>query len=201
MKRVLVTGFEPFLSHKENPTQQIVDQLQDRVIGDYQVHGVILPVTFSEAAKIVIDSIDHLKPDAIMMLGLAAGRNRITPERVAINVNDGEVDNDGVKKQDEPIIEGGPAAYFSTLPIRKFIDALTKEQIPASISNTAGTYVCNNIMYQVLHALNDQNRRTPAGFIHVPASHQLALETANVPSLSLHEMVQAVEIMIGELEG
>lgn len=196
MKTILVTGFEPFLDHGDNPTQKIAAAIDGEVIGEYKVKTAVLPVTFSEAAGSVREKIEEFKPDAVIMLGLAAGRNRITPERVAINCNDGEVDNNGVKKQDEEIVEGGPAAYFSTLPIRTFVDRLTEAEIPASISNTAGTYVCNNIMYQTLHYLGECGLSIPAGFVHVPASQQMALEKPGLASMSEEEMLKAVRLMI-----
>ncbi|WEG16578.1 pyroglutamyl-peptidase I [Alkalihalophilus pseudofirmus] len=199
MKKILVTGFEPFLDHEDNPTRKIAAAIDGEVIGEYEVKVAVLPVTFSEAAGKVREKIEETNLDAVIMLGLAAGRNRITPERVAINCNDGEVDNDGVKKQDEEIVEGGPAAYFSTLPIRTFVDRLTEAGIPAAISNTAGTYVCNNIMYQTLHYLKGRDLNIPAGFIHVPGSQQMALGKPGLASMSEEEMLRAVRLMIEEM--
>ncbi|WP_368503252.1 pyroglutamyl-peptidase I [Alkalihalophilus sp. As8PL] len=196
MKKLLLTGFEPFLDHADNPTRLLADTLDSEMIGEYVVKSVVLPVTFSEAAEVVVAKMKEHKPDAVMMLGLAAGRNRITPERVAINCSDGDVDNNGVRKQDEPIIEDAPAAYFSTLPIRKYVDTLREAGIPAAISNTAGTYVCNNIMYQTLHYIEENQLNVPAGFVHVPASSQMAVATPGLPSMSEDEMLRAVRLMV-----
>ncbi|KMJ55450.1 peptidase C15 [Bacillus sp. LL01] len=196
MKKLLLTGFEPFLDHADNPTRLLADTLDSEMIGEYVVKSAVLPVTFSEAAEVVVAKMKEYQPDAVMMLGLAAGRNRITPERVAINCSDGDVDNNGVRKQDEPIIADGPAAYFSTLPIRKYVDTLREAGIPAAISNTAGTYVCNNIMYQTLHYIEEKQLNAPAGFVHVPASSQMAIATPGVASMSEAEMLRAVRLMI-----
>ncbi|MDV2684303.1 pyroglutamyl-peptidase I [Alkalihalophilus lindianensis] len=196
MKKLLLTGFEPFLDHADNPTRLLADTLDSEMIGEYVVKSVVLPVTFSEAAEVVVAKMKEHQPDAVMMLGLAAGRNRITPERVAINCSDGDTDNDGVRKQDEPIIKDGSAAYFSTLPIRKYVDILREAGIPAAISNTAGTYVCNNIMYQTLHYIEENQLNVPAGFVHVPASSQMAIVKPGLASMSEDEMLRAVRLMI-----
>ncbi|GAE35824.1 pyroglutamyl-peptidase I [Halalkalibacter akibai] len=194
--RILLTGFEPFLGHALNPTERIVTELGGKNINDVEIIGEVLPVAFSTSASRLIELYEKHQPDAVIMLGLAAGRNRITPERVAINCNDGEVDNEGQQQQDAPIKAEGPTAYFSTLPIRKMVTALTEANIPATISNTAGTYLCNNIMYQMLDYLNERNLNCPAGFVHIPASHELALTNSQLPSMSHEELVRAVEVVV-----
>lgn len=141
----------------------------------------------------------EIEPDAVISLGLAAGRTKITPERVAINCQDGGPDNRGIKVQDESIVEGGPAAYFSTLPIRQFVNALNERGYPAQISNTAGTYLCNHVMYSVLHKVSSENLSVQAGFVHLPASHELAIQRPTFPSWSYNDLRDAVVVMIEEL--
>jgi pyroglutamyl-peptidase len=202
IKRLLLTGFVPFLDFSINPTQQIVEALNGQTIGGYQVIGALLPVEFSQSGPTLLQKFSEIEPDVVISLGLAAGREKITPERVAINCNDGEADNSGLKNQDAPIIEGGPAAYFSTLPIRAMVNRLLEANIPSEISNTAGTYLCNNVMYHMLHYLHQQGKEAvvPAGFIHFPASHDLAVNMKrSVPSFSLNTFITSVRICIEEL--
>ncbi|MFC0559268.1 pyroglutamyl-peptidase I [Halalkalibacter alkalisediminis] len=200
--RVLLTGFEPFLGHKVNPTEAIVKELAGKKIEEIEeieVIGEVLPVAFSQSASQLLRLYEKHKPDAVVMLGLAAGRNCITPERVAINCSDGDADNEGKALQDAVIREDGPAAYFSTLPIRDIVNHLVKEGLPAQVSNTAGTYLCNNIMYQMLDHLAQQQIECQAGFIHIPASHELALTNAALPSMSHGDLVRAVKVVIARL--
>ncbi|RDI41612.1 pyroglutamyl-peptidase I [Falsibacillus pallidus] len=200
MKKLLLSGFEPFLDNPINPTEQIVKELHGAVIGSYEVHGVLLPVDFEKGPLRLLEEVKQVKPDAVISLGLAAGRESITPERVAINIRDGEADNRGIKPEDSPILSDAPAAYFSTLPIRKMIDSLRDAGVPARISNTAGTYLCNNVMYSVLHELTagEHASSVPAGFIHVPASHELAVRMPrSIPSMAQADIQRAVEIIIG----
>lgn len=197
--RILLTGFEPFLGHKVNPTEAIVGELSGKQIEDKEIIGEVLPVAFSQSAKQLLALYEQHKPDAVVMLGLAAGRNRITPERVAINCSDGDVDNEGRALQDAVIREDGPAAYFSTLPVRTIVTNLIQEGLPAQVSNTAGTYLCNNIMYQMLDYLAQHQINSPAGFIHIPASHELALTNAALPSLSHEDLVKAVKVVVSSL--
>lgn len=199
MKKILLTGFEPFLNYTTNPTQEIVKALDEMQIGEYGVCGVVLPVVFKEAGQALMSEIKSLQPDVIVSLGLAGGRAQITPERIAININDGPVDNDGYKPVDEEIVVGGDAGYFSTLPIRAMVEALREKGLPAEISNTAGAYVCNNVMYQALHYANQQRVLVRAGFIHVPASHELAVEKGNIPSWSMEDLIEGVRVCLGEL--
>lgn len=202
LKKLLVTGFVPFLDFPVNPTEQMAQHVDGERIGDYQVVSAVLPVEFAKSASVLLKKYDKVQPDAVISLGLGAGRDRITPERIAINCNDGEADNSGVSNQDAYIVKGGPAGYFSTLPIRGMVNRLKEHHIPAEISNTAGTYLCNNVMYQMLHYLHQENRQhqVRAGFIHVPASHELAiLMKRSVPSFSLDTLLASLRIMIGEL--
>ena len=151
MKKLLLTGFEPFLKYTVNPTMKIVEALHGMKIGQYTIHSEVLPVEFELTGPTLMDHIEKLQPDAIISLGLAGGRSKITPERIAINVNDGPKDNTGYAPVDEVIIEGGADGYFTTLPIRKMVETLNEVGFPAMISNSAGAYLCNNTMYRALH--------------------------------------------------
>ncbi|MCF6138746.1 pyroglutamyl-peptidase I [Pseudalkalibacillus berkeleyi] len=199
MKKLLLTGFEPFLDHAMNPTESIVRNLDGKRVGEFEVVGRVLPVVFDEAAPQLLTHLKEIEPDAVIALGLAAGRNKITPERVAINVNDGVKDNAGQTPVDEVIVEGGPAAYFSTLPIRQIVDHLHEERIPTAISNSAGTYLCNNVMYLLLHELDKRDLKMPAGFIHVPASFELSIGEESLPAWPLPTIQKAVEAAIKTL--
>lgn len=200
MKKLLLTGFEPFLNNPINPTENITKALNGKHVGSYIIVGRVLPVEFEQSAQKLIELYETEQPDAVLMLGLAQGRNHITPERIAINVNDGARDNKGFTPQDQPIDPEGADGYFSTLPIRQFVKALEEFRLPSRISNTAGTYLCNNVMYSMLNHLVKTNRHIPAGFVHIPASHELALQLrSNVPSWSLTDLIKAVEILVRTL--
>ncbi|WP_339227295.1 pyroglutamyl-peptidase I [Oceanobacillus sp. FSL K6-2867] len=193
--KLLLTGFEPFLNNKTNPTEMIVNELHGQFINDYQIIGEILRVEFNISGKQFIKLLKKHEPDAIISLGLAAGRDRITPERIAINCNDGPVDNLGYKPNGERIFEHGPDGYFSKLPIYEIVESLKKHGLPAKISNTAGAYLCNNIMYHGLHYFEENGRKVPSGFIHIPASHQLAVER-DIPSWSDADLIKGIQIAI-----
>lgn len=200
MKKLLLTAFEPFLDFPINPTMDIAEALKGKTIGDYHVTTVLLPVSFKKVRHELVNHLDQLKPDAVILMGLAAGRNKITPERIAININDGPVDNAGEQPVDERIQMDGDDGYFSTLPIRRMVESLHAHGLPAEISNTAGAYLCNHVMYQTLYYIKKQNINIPAGFIHVPASHQLALENSQLPSWSQFDLTRAIEICIDTLQ-
>lgn len=192
MKTLLLTGFEPFLSYTINPTMRIVEELNGIEIGGYRIHGEILSVDFKQAGSQLLGHVEKLQPDAVISLGLAGGRFKITPERIAINVNDGEPDNRGNIPEDEVIQAEGADAYMTTLPVREMVNRLKDAGLPAEISNTAGTYLCNHIMYQSLHYAKTQKKQMPSGFIHIPASHELAIEHGKIPSWSHEDLVKGV---------
>ena len=197
---MLLTGFEPFLSYPVNPTARIVEELHGMVIGGYRIHSEVLPVDFSVSGDRVISHIEAVKPDAVLSLGLSGGRFKITPERIAINMNDGAKDNSGHAPIDEPIIEGGADGYFTNMPIRKMVNALKGAGLPAEISNTAGAYLCNHVMYRVLHVVTERREDMLAGFIHIPASHELAVEHGRVPSWSHEDLKRAIVTCIEVLD-
>ncbi|MDY0405058.1 pyroglutamyl-peptidase I [Virgibacillus sp. 179-BFC.A HS] len=195
MKKLLVTGFEPFLDNPINPTAEIAEKLNDTVINDYAIIGKVLPVVFSESGEQLVKLLEAHQPDALISLGLAAGRNCVTPERIAINCNDGPKDNRGNEPNGERIVPDGPDGYFSTLPIQKMVSCMEKEGLPAVISNSAGTYLCNHVMYQGLHYFKVHKLERPSGFIHLPASHALAIRK-KMPSWSADDLCHAVKIAI-----
>lgn len=196
MKKLLLTGFEPFLKYPINPTMEVVGYLDGKEINDYKVYGKILSVDFAKSGIQLVEEIDELKPDAVVSLGLAGGRFKINPERIAINCNDGPADNTGWKPSGEPIYSAGDDGIFSTLPIDKMVEGLVEAELPAAISNTAGTYLCNNVMYHGLYHTKTKGMNIPSGFIHIPASHQLALEQEKVPSWSQEDLNRAIEICL-----
>jgi len=199
MKKLLLTGFEPFLSFTVNPTMRIVEELDGMEIGGYEIVGRVLPVDFTSSGAKLLAVIKEIDPDAVISLGLAGGRYKITPERIAINVKDGAADNIGHIPIDESINLEGEPGYFSTLPIRQMVNKLIEEGFPAEISNTAGTYLCNNVMYEALHYAKTTKPDMNAGFIHIPASHELAIQHGKIPSWSHADLKKSVEICIGEL--
>ncbi|NBI28689.1 pyroglutamyl-peptidase I [Chengkuizengella marina] len=200
MKKILLTGFVPFLNYSINPTEHIVKQLNEQTIGNYEVCGRVLPVDFEKSGKQIIKHFEETEPDVVLSLGLAAGNVKITPERIAINCNDGEADNRGSQKQDQRIVSDGPDGLFSTLPIRKLVNGLTDANLPAAISNTAGTYLCNHVMYTMLHQVKKEGKATRSGFVHIPASHELAILNPKLPSWSEQDLLRAVTVIIELLD-
>lgn len=199
MKKLLLTGFEPFLSFPTNPTMQVVEKLNGLHIRDYVVCGKILSVDFNASGEELRCWIEKEEPDAVLSLGLAGGRYKMTPERVALNVKDGEPDTKGYRPIDEVIYEDGPAAYFSTLPIRNMVNRLHDEGLPASISNSAGTYLCNQVMYVGLHWAAEHKPEMPTGFLHIPPSFEVAIEHGKIPGWSLEDLVKGVHLCIETL--
>lgn len=197
MTKILLTGFVPFLDYKINPTMQIVEALSNKEMHGYEIVGRILSVDFQQSADQLKQYIDEVKPQMIISLGLAGGRYKITPERIAINVKDGEPDNNGYTPVDESIYEDGEDAYLTNLPIRNMVNRLQKEGFPAEISNTAGTYLCNNIMYEGL-AYAKQNEGVKAGFIHIPASFELAIQHGKIPGWNIQDLITCIKLCIEE---
>ncbi|MGX1262256.1 pyroglutamyl-peptidase [Rossellomorea marisflavi] len=196
---VLLTGFEAFLGMESNPTEIIVRQLDGSTVAGNTIIGKVLPVDFTQSAGILLAAIKEHEPDVVLSLGLAAGRNRITPERIAINCMDGEPDNAGNRYDGQKIIEDAPDAYFSTLPIKEFEMELRRQSLPAGISNTAGTYLCNQIMYAARHHIETHQLKIRSGFVHIPAHHGLALNNKKLPSWSVGDLVESVRVMVGIL--
>jgi len=195
---ILLTGFEPFGTYAENPSADVAKALDGRTVGAGLVRSAVLPVDHARAAVRVAELVDELAPDAIVHLGLAGARARIALERVAVNVMDFEIaDNAGYRAAGEPCVAGGPAAYFSTLPLGPILEALTADGVPAYVSASAGTYLCNQTFYTTRHLLEARGARTPAGFIHLPLSPSMVVATGlDQPSMDVPLMIRAVEIAL-----
>ena len=187
MKKLLITGFDPFGGESINPAWEAVKLLPD-AIGDYELTKLEIPTVFRIAAQTVIDKAEELNPDVIISAGQSGGRASVTPEMVGINLRFATLpDNMGAVPCDIPIIEGGPAAYFSTLPVRAMAKAICDAGLPGAVSYSAGSFVCNDVLYSVLHRFAGTSVR--AGFIHVPF---LPEQTTDKPSLSLDKTVAAL---------
>ena len=193
MSTILVTGFEAFNKSALNPSGEIVKALK----GDDLVTA-ILPVVFGQSSSQLLELIDLHKPSAVLCLGLAVGRSEITPERIAINVDDARIaDNVGNQPLEQRIIADGPDGHFSTLPIEKMVTAMKAAGIPASISLSAGTFVCNHIFYVLQDYLKESN--IPSGFMHVPLMDEQRKEFANLPTMPIRQMSAGVEIALDQL--
>lgn len=191
MKKLLITGFEPFGGEKINPSWEAVKLLPE-TIGDFEIAKAEIPVVFEKAAETVLSKADELKTDAIICVGQAGGRTGITPEMVAINLRFASIpDNEGNQPKDSPCVEGGENAYFSTLQVRKMVSAISDAGIPCSVSYSAGTYVCNDLIYHVLHQYHGTGVK--ACFIHVPFIPE---QTSDKPSMELETIAKALEIAI-----
>ncbi|SFC35379.1 pyroglutamyl-peptidase I [Pragia fontium] len=197
MASVLITGIEPFDGEHINPSWEVVRQLNGVYIANTLVVARQLPCEFGHALDKLYQAIDELEPTLVICVGQAGGRAEVSIERVAININDARIpDNQGYQPIDVPIIEQGPAAYFSTLPIKALVQGLRDEGIPASVSQTAGTYVCNHIMYGLLHHLKKQGSPARGGFIHIPYLPEQAVNHSGAPSMSASTLVKAMEKII-----
>ena len=193
MKRLLITGFEPFGGESVNPSWEAVSRLQEEING-YELVKLRIPVVFGESAQTVLQAFEEFHPDVILCIGQAGGRSAITPELVGINLRHATIpDNVGNQPKDEPIIVGGETAYFSTLPVRKIAEAINASGIPSQVSYSAGAYVCNDVLYTLLSCLKDTQTRV--GFIHIP----YCTEQEKQPSMPLNEIIKALTIAIQNL--
>ena len=197
--KLLLTGFDPFGGEHINPAWEAVQRVQSPP-------GVTLlrlqvPTVFGASVDMVTAAIREQRPDAVLCIGQAAGRAALTPERVAINCMDASLpDNAGRQPMDEPVVPGGPAAYFATIPIKAMAEAIRAAGLPAEISNSAGTFVCNQLLYGVLHFLTQHAPAVGGGFLHVPALPEQAERSPRpIPSLPLEDIVLGLEAAIGVL--
>jgi pyroglutamyl-peptidase len=190
MTTVLLTGFEPFGTATSNPSGEIVKQIS----GD-NIVTAFLPVAYTQSADRLVNLIAQHKPDVVICLGQAEGRTAITPEKVAINLDDAPLgDNEGVVRSDVKILEGGPDAYFSTLPIKTMVDAVKAQGIPASVSLSAGAFLCNHVFYIAQNKFAGTNIRS--GFVHVPLMDSQAPEFPGLPTMPLDQMVTAIKTIL-----
>ena len=190
MRIILLTGFEPFAKASLNPSAEIVKQIRHE-----SVVAAILPVAYKSSAETLLALINEHSPDVVIMLGQAEGRNQITAERIAINLDDARIpDNEGVLRLNQEITEGGPVAYRSTLPVEEIVDALKNADIPAAISLSAGAFLCNHIFYVAQSKYKGTSVRS--GFIHVPLMDEQSEEFPGLPTMPLDQMVEAVGIIL-----
>ena len=189
MKRLLITGFDPFGGSSINPSWLAVNMLSEQV-GDYVLCKLPIPTVFGKAAELVLEKAAEFQPDLILCVGLASGRDAVTPERIAVNIRDTRIpDNEGNQPQGEFVIPNAPAAYFATVPVKEMAEAIRNAQISGAVSNTAGAFVCNDVFYTLLHHYNGTD--TKVGFIHVPN-----IPESGQPSLPLTQIVDAITVAI-----
>ncbi len=195
---VLVTGFEPFDGQTVNPSQQAVARLVDAPVPDgVRIRTAVLPVEFGAAGDALRTAIATHDPGLVICTGEAGGRFGVTPERVAVNVADARVpDNAGRTPVDEPVVAGGPVAYFSGLPVAAIVDALRAAGIPADESWTAGTYVCNSVFYALMHLIATERPGLVGGFVHVPYVPEQVVDRGDQPSLSLDLVSEGLQITV-----
>ena len=191
---VLVTGFDPFGGDRVNPSWMAVQALHGRQVGAHRIVGAQLPTQFGHSLQALRELLLHYRPALAICTGQAGGRVALSLERVAINMNDARIaDNAGEQPVDTPVIAGGPAAYFTSLPIKAMLTALLAEGINAEVSQTAGTFVCNHVFYGLMHELSHRAelRHTRGGLIHIPW-----LPVQGQPSMQLDEVVQGLRLAV-----
>jgi len=192
MKKLLITGFDSFNNASVNPSWEAVKLLPD-TIGEYEIHKLQLPTIYGQAPRMLLEEAAEVKPDVIISVGQAGGRDAVTPERIAVNIRAARIpDNTGTLLDGDRIAPDGPAAYFSTLPVEAMRDAIRAAEVPAAVSNTAGTFVCNDVLYSLLHRYHGTEVR--CGFIHVPY-----LPEQGSPSLTLERTVLALTAAVNAL--
>lgn len=193
---VLLGGFEPFHGERRNPSLEVARALEGELIGGLRVCTIELPVVYGRATRRIVEAIDRVQPAAVVGLGQAGGRPVITLERIAVNLADGpRPDNAGRRAVDRPVIAAGPDGYFARLPLRDIVRALARRGVPATLSLSAGSFICNAVMYAALHHLR-RRPQVPCGFIHLPYDTRQAMRHLREPSMSLELMIGAVRAAI-----
>lgn len=196
MMTILVTGFEPFGGEAINPSWEAVRRLNGDM-GDVRVERLLVPTTYADSIRTVTEVIDRLHPSTVLMVGQAGGRAELSIERVAVNCDDAQApDSAGVLHEDAPIVSQGPTAYLATLPVKQIVAGLRSAGLPASVSNTAGLFVCNHLFYGVLHHIVTRNLDTQAGFVHVPFLPEQVVGKPGTPSMALETMVAGIDCIV-----
>lgn len=194
--KIMLTAFDPFGGDKINPALEAVKVVRSDLF-DAEIIKVEIPTVFGKSIQTALEAMEAHRPDVVFCIGQAGGRYDMTPERVAINVDDGRIpDNEGNQPVDSVIFEDGETAYFSMLPIKAMVQVMKEAGIPASVSNTAGTYVCNHIMYGVLYHIHKRFPGMRGGFMHVPFTTEQVLTRPNTPSLSSEQIARGIEVAI-----
>ena len=195
--KVLISGFEPFDGDTVNPAREVLSLLEDRVLNGHRVVTVEIPTVRFLATKRLCAAVVREDPAMVIALGQAGGRSEINPERVAINIDDFRIpDNAGNQPVDAPVVEGAPAAYWSTLPIKCMVKAMREAEIPASVSNTAGTFVCNHSFYGLMHFLSEEGNVRRGGFIHIPYLTEQADRLGGQPGMPLRTIALGIEVAV-----
>lgn len=190
--KILVTGFDPFGGEPINPAIESVKKLPDTIAGA-DIIKLEIPTVCHKSLQMIDEAISRYQPDVILSIGQAGGRSDITVERIGINVDDCRIpDNEGNQIIDEPVYADGPAAYFVNLPIKAMVEAILRKNVPASISNTAGTFVCNHVTYGVRHLVETKYPGKRSGFIHIPFLPQQVLDKKAMPSMELDTIVKGI---------
>ena len=194
--KVLITGFDPFGGESINPAWEAVKLLPDEIAGA-QIVKLQIPTVVNKSIQKIYDSICAEKPDIVLSIGQAGGRFAVTPERVAINITDARIpDNEGNQPIDVPIFEDGDAAYFSHLPVKAMVQAIKDAGYPSVLSNTAGTYICNHVMYGILYYIKKEFPNIRGGFIHVPYAASQVVNKPATPSMSLADIAASIEAAV-----
>ena len=194
--KILITGFDPFGGENINPALEAVKKLPDTILGQ-EIIKIEIPTVFRKSLEKIEENIQKHNPDVVISVGQAGGRFGVTPERVAINIDDARIkDNEGNQPIDISIYEDGENAYFSNLPIKAMVKEMTDNGIPASVSNTAGTFVCNHVMYGILYLIDKKYPNIKGGFIHVPYIPSQVVTKPNNPSMSIDDIAKGLELCI-----
>ena len=194
--KLLLTAFTPFGGESINPALEAVKQVKDK-ISNLDIVKLEVPTVFNKSIQTVIEAMEKEKPDYVLCVGQAGGRVGITPERVAINIDDARIpDNEGNQPIDRTIYSDGENAYFSNLPVKAMVESIKKEGLTSSLSNSAGTYVCNHLMYGVLYHIDKTYRGMKGGFIHVPYIPDQTVDKPDKPSMPLEDIVRGLEAAI-----
>ena len=194
--KALVTGFDAFGGDKVNPSSMAVERLKRRK-GSLTVHTAILPTSFGRSAIALRGAIHDVRPDIVLCVGLAGGRSELSLERVAVNVQDARIrDNDGKQPIDRPVVRDGPTAYFATLPIKACVAEMRSAGLPAAVSNSAGTFVCNHVFYALMDMAGRHDLSFRGGFLHIPYLPEQAAQLGGAPSMSADDIVRGIEIVL-----
>jgi pyroglutamyl-peptidase len=194
--KLLITGFEPFGGETINPAYETVKTLEDKIMNTEIIKREI-PTVFNKSIEVLENLIENEKPDIVICVGQAGGRYDISLERVAINIDDARIkDNEGNQPVDIKIFEDGENAYFTSLPIKRMVKKIREAGIPASISNTAGTFVCNHIMYGLLYLIDKKYPNIRGGFIHVPYLPEQVISKRNMPSMSIENIRKGLRLAV-----
>lgn len=197
MKKIVVTGFDPFGGESINPAWESVKALGQLKSETFSVHVCQIPTVFHKSLEHLYKALEDIKPDIVLCVGQAGGSSVFSIERIAINVNDARIpDNEGNQPIDTPVIPEGPVGYWSTLPIKAIVHQLKEQGIPAVISQSAGTYVCNHLFYGLMHYISEKNPAIRGGFIHIPYLPEQAVHHSGQPSMALETIIKGLTTII-----